>query len=181
MIIKKTLTTTNPSIVKSVSTKKQISMNIKNINNSLNSKNIKNNVSTKEKKGKKQKKEKKKFIDNSLECRICGDDFDDDKEALKCGHVFHYDCIIFAFQSPTTVRMCPYCRKFHGYLRLKEGIEPVKGVHKEQQIEKQINSFALCKALYKTGQKVGQQCKSKAKPDSHYCGIHKKYVPTNPK
>ena len=119
-------------------------------------------------------KPKPKFVDDAHECRICGDEFENEqeKEPLRCGHVFHYDCIIYAFQAPTTLRTCPYCRKYHGYLRLIEGIEPIKSIHKDISM---VKNNLVCQALYKSGLKAGTQCTSKKKGDSNYCGIHKNY------
>lgn len=115
---------------------------------------------------------KPKFVDNAIECRICGDEFENEqeKEPLRCGHVFHYDCIIYAFQAPTTLRTCPYCRKYHGYLRLMEDVDPIKSIHKDISAVKNNN---ICQALYKSGLKAGTQCMSKKKIGSNYCGIHK--------
>ena len=56
------------------------------------------------------------------------------------------------------------------------------GIHKHNVIlppkKSQINSKKkiitnLCQATYKTGNKVGQTCISKAKPGTNYCGVHK--------
>jgi hypothetical protein len=122
-----------------------------------------------------------KFIDDAIECRICGDEFksDDEKEPLACGHFYHYDCIIYAFQSPSSIRQCPYCRKYHGYLRLMPGINPLKHVHKEHisiPKNKKVNNSNIihnkCIAILTTGYKAGSQCNFKSKYNS-YCGIHK--------
>lgn len=123
---------------------------------------------------------KPKFIDDTNECRICCEEFspDNDKEFLRCGHSFHYDCIIYAFQAPTTLRTCPYCRKYHGYLRLKEDMVPIILIHKEANIVKTTTLIIdKCQALYKSGLKAGTQCINKKKENNQYCGIHKNITP----
>lgn len=138
---------------------------------------------------------KTKYIDTNPECRICGDNLEDnDIEILKCGHTFHYDCVIYAFNCPTSrSRECPYCRKHHGYLRLLPNMKPIKGIHKEytnpkKETKKKIkkivdsidipkvtkNTIILCKGKYKTGIKAGEPCSAPAKPGKNgYCGRHK--------
>jgi len=93
-----------------------------------------------------------KYIDDINECRICGDEFENNVfennvfennvETLKCGHIFHYDCIIYAFKTPgNRSKDCPYCRKYHGYLRLRSDMKPIKHVHKEFNINKKIKKL----------------------------------------
>ena len=120
-----------------------------------------------------------KFTDDITECRICGDEFNSptDKEKLRCGHIFHYDCLMIVFQS-SNGRKCPYCRKQHGFLRLKDGIKPCLTIHKEAIVKKSIEPVKpeitnKCQALYKSGLKAGTQCINKKKDNSEYCGIHK--------
>jgi DNA-directed RNA polymerase subunit RPC12/RpoP len=166
-----------------------------NLNNNIEQKTkIKSNLTTKlnklinKVKGNKNKVSKiskiskiSKFIDDTIDCRICGDDFESDKEKepLVCGHVFHYDCIVYAFQSPGSVRQCPYCRKYHGYLVLKPNMTPLKQVHKEYiktPKNKKVNTnnevLNTCAAILSTGSKAGLQCSFKSKHNG-YCGIHK--------
>lgn len=143
-----------------------------------------NNIKNSEVKSKKIKntnrKTPKKFVDDTKECRICGDEFnnDNEKEPLKCGHVFHYDCIIYAFQAPSTAHTCPYCRKYHGYLRLIEGVEPIKSIHRiiNKEPNNNVKNNNCCQATYKTGLKAGMQCNAKKKNNTNYCGTHKNYV-----
>lgn len=128
-----------------------------------------------------RQKKTTKFIDNAIECRVCCDEFesDNEKEPLSCGHVFHYDCIIMSFQCPDLIRSCPYCRKHNGYLRLLNGMIPIKGIHKEykEYYEKEQKNKAIskCNALYKSGLQKGLPCINKAKDNSLYCGVHKNY------
>jgi hypothetical protein len=151
----------------------------------------KKNKATKEKKKetknkslKTKKKKISKFVDDIKDCRVCGDDFesDDEREPLVCGHVFHYDCIIYAFQSPGSIRQCPYCRKYHGYLRLISGMKPLKQVHKEyiktpknKKVETNNNVVNTCAAILSSGSKAGLQCNFKSKHNG-YCGIHKHFA-----
>ena len=147
----------------------------------LKKKSVKSEIVTKPKTNKTNKKKKPKFIDDAIECRVCCDEFesDDEKEPLVCGHVFHYDCIVMSFQCPDVIRSCPYCRKHNGYLRLLDGMTPIKGIHKEykEYYEKQQKNKVVskCSAIYQGGMQKGLPCTNKAKNNSPYCGLHKNY------
>lgn len=110
------------------------------------------------------RKQKNKFTDNVNECRICGDEFQNNQYVLKCGHQFHYDCLIYAYNSPTK-KTCPYCRKNNGYLSLQLNMIAIKGIHKEY-------SAKQCNGIYKYGVKKGTQCIHQKKENSDYCGRH---------
>lgn len=110
-------------------------------------------------------------------CDICFDKHDKTSITLKCGHKFHYDCILTSFLNKKIknklVRKCPYCRQDSGYLPLKDGTKPVKHIHK---IKKKINKTKKCIAINKTGKRKGLSCLHCALNNSLYCGLHKNYI-----
>ena len=89
---------------------------------------------------------------NETLCNICSDVLDTDITTLKCGHVFHYNCIKMAYKYSRSTE-CPYCRQNGGKLKKPE---------------------ELCCALIKTGKNKCQQCKNKIKVGK-YCGKHLNY------
>jgi hypothetical protein len=132
------------------------------------------------------------------------DDFDknkiDDKTImqLKCGHKFHYKCIMMTFTNSlkkyngSKTRRCPFCRSNGGYLPLKPKTFPIKNIHNEFDLIKyhvyhnefdeiykiaKENEFLnedKCQALLTTGNNKGVQCKKNKKKDCNYCAIHLK-------
>jgi hypothetical protein len=47
----------------------------------------------------------------SNECAICLEELDYNNAILKCGHVYHYDCIVsWMNQIKDYNKFCPYCR-----------------------------------------------------------------------
>ena len=70
--------------------------------------------------------------EDTQECLICYDKLDDTSIKIKCGHEFHYDCIVNAYKMYTnTLRECPYCRMDGGYLQLQDNQVPLKNIHRE--------------------------------------------------
>jgi len=129
------------------------------------------------------------------ECPICYEEHDNTSIKLKCGHMFHYQCISSAYQSALSknsrnIRICPYCRNDGGYLVLKGNMYPIKGIHYEYyEIEKYLlrNDYVKlkeitknyidknkCNAILKTGSNKGYQCKKNKKKDMSYCHLHHK-------
>ena len=125
--------------------------------------------------------------DNEYKCYICYDNItenDKDISILKCGHKFHYDCILLTYKNNKTKRECPYCRSFGGYLKLKEGIIPIRNIHKEYNEYIQGNNNVIqyipnkCNYILKRGKNSGKQCSYNKKYDSfclkHYRLTHNK-------
>jgi len=138
--------------------------------------------------------------EDTKECLICYDKLDESCIKIKCGHEFHYDCIVDAYKMYTnTLRECPYCRMDGGYIKLLDNQIPLKNIHKEYTLKKQkliitktkqnkttklnnknqssksLKTEEICKSLLKSGKNKGQQCKHFALFNNMgYCGIHKK-------
>ena len=131
-----------------------------------------------------------------MECPICYEKLDDTKIKLKCGHEFHYKCILTAYKASQknnnrSYKQCPYCRLEGGYLELRDNTYPIKGIHKEfQEIYKYLilNNFEKikeitkdyldknkCQSILKTGVNKGHQCKKYKKNNCSYCCIHEKH------
>lgn len=141
--------------------------------------------------------------ENTKECLICYDKIDETSIKIKCGHEFHYECIVGAYKMYTnTLRECPYCRTDGGYLELLDNQIPLKNIHREynkfkkkkikknnqksnnqktnnqktsNKISKVLKTEEICKSLLKSGKNKGNQCKHFALfGNEGYCGIHKK-------
>ena len=48
-------------------------------------------------------------------CSICGEENDEVFHTLKCGHSFHYLCLLLSFKNMKN-NYCPYCRSSKNYL-----------------------------------------------------------------
>ena len=134
-------------------------------------------------------------MSDKKECPVCYDELDETSVKLKCGHSFHYNCILNSYKSINKknkiryLRLCPYCRLDGGYLELKKNNYPIKGIHYEYYaIEKYIimNDFEKvkemtkdylnpkkCNAIIKSGINKGYQCKMNKKNNEDYCYHHK--------
>jgi len=89
-------------------------------------------------------------------CDICSDILDINLTKLKCGHIFHYDCVEMSYKYAKKSE-CPYCRQEGG--KLKKNKE-------------------ICIALNRTGKNKGCQCKNKIKIGK-YCGRHLNHEKNN--
>ena len=122
-------------------------------------------------------------------CPICYDSIEDNETKLVCGHIFHNRCIYYQYLN-SLKRICPYCRCYGGYLKLKEGEFPKKNIHSEYTlIEKYIkeNNFEMleqitekyidkrkCHYIILKGKNKGTQCKKNKDKNNNFCFIHKK-------
>jgi hypothetical protein len=122
-------------------------------------------------------------------CPICYDKLDDNIIKLRCGHIFHYECILHQYRT-TNKRICPYCRCYGGYIELKNGVFPLKNIHKEynelhaliyENNQEELNKTAkkyinsnYCECIIIKGKNIGSQCKKKKIKDSDFCFIHNK-------
>ena len=124
----------------------------------------------------------------SEECSICGLDLKDKYcHELKCGHKFHYECLMKSFSSiPKTNKNnnynnCPYCRSPSDYLPIVNGLKKlIVGVHFETVQEfSDENGFTKnknnpCQYILKRGKNKGNQCGKNCYLGYDYCKVHKK-------
>ena len=123
------------------------------------------------------------YESEEVTCPICFDTLrEEDEVVLKCGHKFHYSCILDTFKNDNkkytkNKNKCPYCRGNGGFLPFREGMIPLKYIHKEYDeyikngnIEKYLVK-GVCKAILKSGKNAGCQCKSKIFKDG-FCKRH---------
>ena len=124
------------------------------------------------------------------ECIICHEPLDSTEVTIKCGHKFHYECILLSYKSNKdkylkTIRTCPYCRKDGGYLHLIDNNIPLEYIHTEYSIfkdalragDKEIYMKYLdktrCLSVLKNGIHKGLQCMCLPQSNSDFCGRHK--------
>ena len=110
-----------------------------------------------------------------FECSVCYDIIEGQGIRLKCGHTYHYECILLSYQMKTDKkRECPYCREDGGYLPLLDNQKPIKDIHKEWLVEnKNYGYFGRCIAITKSGKNKGKRCMCKANGSDKYCGRHR--------
>ena len=129
-----------------------------------------------------------------MECPIRYDVIEEnDKTILKCSHTFHYDCIMKEYKNQlqnrnTKLRICPYCRGYGGYLKMKSQCVPVKHLtehynifydHLKNNEYDEIKDYfdnSRCFFILKTGKNKGNQCSRKKKHNYLFCGIHAKSI-----
>ena len=71
---------------------------------------------------------------NSFECSICLDNIDlDDIHELKCGHIFHKECINNWFKQDSIYKSCPYCR----------AINMKKNIHRRENITRRRHNMVV--------------------------------------
>ena len=119
-------------------------------------------------------------------CLVCYENIKegDENAILKCGHKYHYKCIILVFKSAlqksvVAAKQCPYCRITSDYLPLKPGIQPIKFIHKEYKAgNNDLIQYipGKCKYILKRGPNSGHQCSNGAKTDDGYCKKHQKLL-----
>lgn len=110
-------------------------------------------------------------------CNICFCEHDSTSIKLKCGHLYHYECIKISYKMNVTKfpRGCPYCREDGGFLPLLENIKPEKGIHREYTSwlkNKEHICYKQCIGIIKNGPNKNSRCHNKT--TGNYCGMHKK-------
>lgn len=101
------------------------------------------------------------YEDPSQICNLCKQDMITPFK-LPCGHKYHYNCLTTSFK---TCKSCPTCLRFIGFLPLIDGIEPIKGVHREF-----VSKTSSVKCIGQT--KKETPCNRYAMVDSEYCKLH---------
>ena len=109
-------------------------------------------------------------------CDICAEIHNNESINLKCGHKYHYQCILKTFII-REIRECPYCRRESDFLEFNSKYEgPIKNIHFTKNNLYENNLF--CCAIIKSGFNSGKKCNNFSLiniNNKNYCGIHKKY------
>jgi hypothetical protein len=127
-------------------------------------------------------------LDSDEGCQICFTSPEPENLiTLKCNHKFCYDCLLESykgkmcnFSDSKVHRICPYCRSPASFLPLRDGMKPIKGIHrnitKRSNILKTktyIPTSEQCTAVIKSGPNMGKKCVCTAKQNG-LCGRHNK-------
>ena len=106
-------------------------------------------------------------------CSICGDGLCKQySHKLKCGHEFHYDCLMKSFKGAKNTG-CPYCRCENNLLPLVNGLKKIDYyIHDTTNIHNYEN--VKCKTILKSGKNVGGQCGKYCKLGYFTCSRHTK-------
>ena len=115
-------------------------------------------------------------------CNICFCEHDDTSVKLKCGHKYHYSCIkdSYVINNTKKKRCCPYCRKDGGYLSLINDEKPIKGIHREYQV-----NYKRCIGIIMNGENANTRCTGKCNfidekgNLTEYCKRHKSQFKKN--
>tara|TARA_Y100000590_G_scaffold470383_1_gene664327 strand:+ start:8639 stop:9013 length:375 start_codon:yes stop_codon:yes gene_type:complete len=112
-------------------------------------------------------------------CSICGDDTSDKyNHTLKCGHSFHYECLLLSFKNMKN-NNCPYCRSTNNKLPIVNGVRKIiPWIHEtyEENDPNMILNYKIkkCNYILTKGKNKGKQCERNCKLGFNYCQIHKK-------
>ena len=112
-------------------------------------------------------------------CAICGEDINKEfKTKLKCGHTYHYECIMKAFKrDPLT--SCPYCGLINNRLPIVNGLKQLhNNIHylkydEESLIEANNYVNTPCQAILKSGKNKGNICDKNCMLGQNVCYRHK--------
>ena len=109
----------------------------------------------------------------SINCSICGEGLDESyKHELKCGHVFHYECLMLSFKAIKNTS-CPYCRSPDNLLPIVNGLKKLhNGIHDMDGWETYENK--KCLHILERGKNKGNQCSRNCHIGMEYCLIHDK-------
>ena len=108
-----------------------------------------------------------------INCSICGEGLDESyKQELKCGHVFHYECLMLSFKAIKNTS-CPYCRGPNNLLPLVNGLKKLyDGIHNMDGVELYENK--KCVHVLERGKNKGKQCSRNCHIGMDCCLIHNK-------
>ena len=120
------------------------------------------------------------------ECAICGMNISDKyPHTLKCGHKFHYECLIKTFVQTNLKNLrCPYCREKCEYMPIINGLKRIiPGVHcnlndnknKSNELVLKSNYNKTCKYIFKKGKRKGEECGKNCKLGYYVCSAHFKF------
>jgi len=109
-----------------------------------------------------------------INCSICGDNLTDEgyKHTLKCGHSFHYECLLMSFKTMRNTS-CPYCRSTNNTLPLVNGLKKLyPSIHDMHGWEQYENK--KCLHIIERGKNKGKQCSRYCHIGMDYCLTHNK-------
>ena len=122
------------------------------------------------------------IIDKTKTCPCCKDDLDektDDYIKISCGHEYHYECILDAFEfnkkRGSNVLECPYCRAKVKALPIKDGYDYCNTIHGGMAFIPGISDKWNIKhkgPLYCCYNKKGLFCNGVSNTSSKYCWQH---------
>lgn len=108
-----------------------------------------------------------------INCSICGEKLEDAyTHKLKCGHEFHYECLMLSFKTIKNT-FCPYCRSPENLLPIVNGLKKLhNGIHDMDGWETYENK--KCLHVLERGKNKGGQCSRNCHIGMNYCLIHDK-------
>ena len=117
-------------------------------------------------------------------CDICADPQKDKfMYRLKCGHSFHYECIMKSFQCDrkTNTNQCPLCRQTHGLLPIVNALPRlIYGIHYCEYPPPPKPEEIRCVEILKSGKRKGDVCGSRCMIGMNMCKRHHKSVIKDP-
>ena len=116
-------------------------------------------------------------------CDICADPQKDKfMYTLKCGHSYHYECIMKSFQRDRKRNnQCPLCRQSHGLLPVVNALPRLLyGIHFSEYPVPAKPEDIRCVEILKSGKRKGECCGSKCMIGLNMCKRHHKSVSKEP-
>ena len=116
-------------------------------------------------------------------CDICADPQKDKlMYTLKCGHSFHYECIMKTFQCDRQKHnKCPLCRQHHGLLPIVNALPRlIYGIHYYEFPPPPKPDEIRCVEILKSGKRKGEACGSRCMIGMNMCKRHHKSVNKEP-
>lgn len=120
-------------------------------------------------------------MDSDPNCLICGSEKTEAYTIkLKCGHEFHYDCLLKSClalnkTSYKYTNRCPYCRDKIGYLPVINGLNRVtKCIHYEPGTDPPPLINIRCQHILTRGKNKGKTCDKKCQLGFTVCKTHNK-------
>ena len=105
-------------------------------------------------------------------CSICGEENDEVFHTLKCGHSFHYQCLLLSFKNMKN-NYCPYCRSNKNYLPVINGVKKIfPNIHNVD--DNYISSYHIkkCEHILTRGKNKGAKCTKNCNLGYNFCSIH---------
>ena len=106
-----------------------------------------------------------------MDCPVCYQPLGDNDYKIKCGHIFHRECLLQSVKIEKK-RSCPYCRDSFNPIICLPDEEFIKGIHKVVSANTKDSNLDGCKAILKSGGRKGEQCGCNRLTLSPYCKRH---------